>query len=116
MNGEVVSWSAGNLSASGCYCDHCMAKFTDTLRSSMNASERAAFGIDSSGWSYRAWLLQRSVPNPHETPDGSALRRRFVDFQKDSTEDYIRALRDHLHTRRERAGRQRRQLRCATKQ
>ena len=39
------------------------------------------------------------MPNPHETPDGSALRRRFVGFQKDSTEDYIRALRDHLHTR-----------------
>jgi hypothetical protein len=96
MNGEVVNWSNGNLTASGCYCDHCMAKFTDTLLATLNATQRAKYGVRDHSWSYRQWLLARPLPLPHETPDSSALRKMFVDFQKDSVEDYIHALRDHL--------------------
>jgi hypothetical protein len=97
MNGEVVSWSNGNLTASGCYCDHCMAKFTDTLLATLNSTQRAKYGVRDRSWSYRQWLLARPLPQPHETPDSSALRKTFVDFQKGSVEDYVHLLRDHLH-------------------
>ena len=74
MNGEVVSWAQGNLSGSGCYCDHCMAKFTKQMLATLNASERHAFGVYDQTWSYRSWLLARDVAAPDQQPDNSALR------------------------------------------
>jgi hypothetical protein len=97
MNGEVVSWGGGNLTTSGCYCDHCMKKFTKALN--FTKLQRSHFGIDDSSWNYREWLLNRTnISAPHEAPDTSVLRASFVDFQQRSTEDYLRALRDHLYT------------------
>ena len=93
MNGEAVTWSNGNLTASGCYCDHCMKKFTKTL----TEPQRSQFGINDSSWNYREWLLNRTISAPHEAPDTSTLRASFVEFQRRSAEDYLHALRDHLY-------------------
>ena len=74
MNGEAVSWKNGNPSDSGCYCDHCMSKFTKKMLVALNASERDAFGMRDQSWSYRDWLLARDGAAPDKQPDHSALR------------------------------------------
>lgn len=97
MNGEAVSWNGGNLSTSGCYCPHCMAKFTATLlrdNSSATALVRA-YNITRT-WSYSRWLLQRPIANANTAPDRSPLRGLFVAFQQRSTEEYVWTLRNHL--------------------
>ena len=71
LNGEAVQWSGGNLTASGCYCAHCMGGFTASLlNSSTAAALRAEYNI-SAGWSYRDWLLARPIVDARSAPDRS---------------------------------------------
>jgi hypothetical protein len=98
MNDESVQWSGGNLSASGCYCSHCMAKFTTSLLK-LNSSAASKMRVQNNitaNWDYRDWLLNRPIAAPHSTPDHSALRNAFVTFQQASTEEYVHTLRSHL--------------------
>ena len=99
MNDESVQWSGGNLSASGCYCSHCMAKFTTSLlklNSSAASKLRAQYNV-TTDWNYRDWLFfARPIATPHSTPDHSTLRDAFVEFQLASTEEYVHTLRSHL--------------------
>ena len=39
-NGEAVSWNAGDPEQSGCYCEHCMAGFTQSLLVQLNATAK----------------------------------------------------------------------------
>lgn len=99
MNNEATRWNSGNLSSSGCYCSHCMTKFTATLmqnRFGASPALRAAYNITSQ-WSYRTWLLQRPISDADSAPDHSPLRDLFLAFQQRSTEDYVRTLRRHLN-------------------
>jgi hypothetical protein len=105
MNNEATQWNGGNLSASGCYCPHCMAKFTARLlrtNSSICVALRAKYNI-TQRWSYRRWLLQRPIANANSAPDRSPLRSLFLAFQRHSTEDYVRTLRRRLNPDRGRA-------------
>ena len=93
-------WDAGNVTTSGCYCSHCIAKFTMYLMASLNASERMKLNI-SDAFNYKDVLLQQ-IQMKHNTKGISApsrldqLRSLFVTFQQKSTEQYVTDLRAHL--------------------
>ena len=106
MNGVVPEWGhpLGNLSTSGCYCSHCVAKFGALLMATLPATERAQYGIKNASWSYRDWLLARDIPDADSMSDSSALRGLFVRMQQDSGGEYVDALLDHVRASADKSG------------
>lgn len=92
-NGEAASWNGGDPEKSGCYCDHCMTGFTQQLMSSLNESTRLRLNV-SDDFNYRELLLRESWKS--EDPAIKELRGLFVEYQQQSTEGYVTALRDHV--------------------
>ena len=90
-NGEVVSWSGGDPTLSGCYCEHCMAGFRDALLTRLNTTTQTRLNV-SADFNYREVLLQghQSASQMEE------LRALFVEFQTNSTTKYVRKLRVHV--------------------
>jgi len=83
VNAEAVHWKHG-----GCYCDHCMAKFTTY------ASERGLLphGENATTFDYKQYLLERGGYGRGDT----TLRVGFEAFQFDSAVAYQRRLRAYL--------------------
>lgn len=100
---------AGNLRAvewGGCFCDHCMSGFRQFLAGPTTAEERTAMGIDDiETFNYRELLTRQGAPvgDDFKQFDGGKLKRRFVDFQMQSTIAFHKRVRAALN---EHAGRQ----------
>lgn len=95
-NGEAAQWNGGDPELSGCYCDHCMAGFTETLFNKLNETERSRLNITNS-FNYRELLLREKWNG--STPAVLALRPLFVQYQINSSERYLHDLRQHMRTK-----------------
>jgi hypothetical protein len=89
-NGEAVSWSGGDPTLSGCYCEHCMAGFRDAL-TQLNKTTQTRLNV-SADFNYREMLLQAH----QSSSQMEELRNLFVEFQANSTKTYVRKLRVHV--------------------
>jgi hypothetical protein len=57
-NGEAVAWDDGNVNSSGCYCSHCMSKFTTSLLQNQNKSTLQRLNVTAT-WTYKqVWSLE----------------------------------------------------------
>ena len=119
-NGEAVAWNNGDPNYSGCYCQHCMRGFNAALHQALNASELKSLNVTSdfdyrlfvlanmnvssrrsncrSGGALSCSLATHTAPSAATTAATAAaclLRKLFVQFQQNSTRQYITNLRAH---------------------
>jgi hypothetical protein len=93
-NAEVVGWSNGDPTESGCYCDVCMKGFTKKLMETLNTTVKKSLNV-SSTFNYRNYLLKNQSTSSKRT----ILREMFVEYQINVTKKYIHDLKQHVDNR-----------------
>jgi hypothetical protein len=92
LNAGMVAWDHGNPATSGCYCEHCMANFTRTLKTALNATEQQRLKLDT--FNYKAFLKGGGATRSRA--DAAMLRQLFVDFQTNSTVGWLTELKAYI--------------------
>jgi hypothetical protein len=93
LNAGMVAWDHGNPETSGCYCEHCMANFTRSLKISLNASEQQRLQLET--FNYKTFIKGGSAA--HSRADVTMLRQLFVDFQTNSTIGWLTDLKAYIN-------------------
>jgi hypothetical protein len=84
----------------GCFCDHCMTRFTAWLKEHTTPDERTALGIDSiEAFNYRSLLREQGAPvgDDFRKWEGGELKERFTEFQTQSTIAFHKRTREAMN-------------------